>query len=292
MLDDRSYMRADPHRSVWSATVWLLVAVTACFAVQQIAFVYFHKVQWVADYLALSTGGLQRGFVWQLLTFQFLHVGPWHLIFNLLALWFFGRPVEERLGVPSFLKLYFISGVAGGLLQAGLGWLVRDHFGNTPTFGASAGLCGLISAFVMLEPHAEIRVMGVLPIKAKHFLWISGGIALFFTLVPAGGGYAHAAHLGGYLAGVAYMRWDANRPAMNWNPLQGRRRKRQLVQAAAQVTRGRGVRAPEAAELPPEEFISKEVDPILDKISAQGIHSLTPRERQILEAARAKMAKR
>ena len=126
----------------------------------------------------------------------------------------------------------------------------------------------------------------------EHILWFGGGLALFFTLVPSQGGVAHAAHLGGYLAGVAFMRWDLARPAVNWNPLQGRRRKRQLVQAAAQISRWRGTREQSAVELPPEEFISREVDPILDKISAHGIHSLTPGERKILEAARAKMAKR
>ena len=87
------------------------------------------------------------------------------------------------------------------------------------------------------------------------------------------------------------MKWDLHRPPVRWNPLQERRRKRQLVQAAARVTRWRPSQE-SGTELPPEEFISKEVDPILDKISAHGLHSLTPRERQILEAARAKMAKR
>ena len=64
-----------------------------------------------------------------------------------------------------------------------------------------------------------------------------------------------------------------------------------MVQAAAQVTRWRKAEK-SSGELPPEEFISREVDPILDKISAHGIHSLTPQERQILEAARSRMAKR
>jgi membrane associated rhomboid family serine protease len=285
-------MRADPHRSRWSATVVLIIAVTVCFALQEIAIFYFGRGHWVIENLALSTDGLKAGRIWQLLSFQFLHVGFMHLFFNLLTLWFFGKPVEERLGSHSFLKLYFISGAVGGLLQAGLGLLVPRYFGNIPTFGASAGICGIISAFALMEPEAEIRLWCVLPIKAKHLLWFGGGVALFFTLVPSNGGVAHAAHLGGYLAGIAYMRWDLARPAVNWNPLQGRRRKRQLVQAAAQISRWRGARAQAAAELPPEEFISREVDPILDKISAHGIHSLTPGERKILEAARAKMAKR
>lgn len=292
MLEDRSYMRESPHRPTWSATVILMVAVGVCFVLQEIVFVYFHRENWVVDHLALSTGGLKQGFVWQLITFQFLHVGLWHLIGNLLGLWFFGRFVEKRLGVAAFLKVYFLSGIAGGVLQAGLGFVWAEHYGVVPTFGASAGVCGLISAFTLLEPDAEIRVMGILPMRAKHFLWIAGGIAAFFTLVPTGGGYAHAAHLGGFLAGLAYMRWDASRPVLHWNPLRGRQRKRQLVQAAAKITRWRNAREESAAEMPPEEFISREVDPILDKISAHGIHSLTPRERQILEAARAKMAKR
>jgi membrane associated rhomboid family serine protease len=291
MLEDRSYMREDPHRSRLSATVLIIIAVTVCFALQEIASFYFHRSGWIANYLALSTEGLRAGFVWQLLSFQFLHGGLMHLFFNALTLWFFGRPIEDRLGSHSFLKLYFISGAGGGLLQAGLGLIAPNHFGQF-TYGASAGICGLISAFALMDPHAEIRIWGVLPLKAKHLLWIGGGIALFFTLVPSGGGVAHAAHLGGYIAGIAYMRWDRARPVVNWNPLQGRRRKRQLVQAAAQITRWRGARDEQTAELPPEEFISREVDPILDKISAHGIHSLTPRERKILEAARAKMAKK
>jgi membrane associated rhomboid family serine protease len=292
MLDDRSYMRANPHRSRWSATVLIIIAVTVCFALQEIASFYFNGGQWVAENLGLSTDGLKTGRIWQLVTFQFLHGGFWHLFFNVLTLWFFGRPVEEGLGSRSFLKLYFLSGMAGGLLQAGLGWAVPRYFGNIPTFGASAGICGIISAFALIEPHAEIRWWGVVPIKAKHLLWFGCAVALFFTLVPTDRGVAHAAHLGGYLAGIAYMRWDAARRTVMWNPLQGRRRKRQLVQAAAQVTRWRGKRDQQPAELPPGEFISKEVDPILDKISAHGIHSLTPREWQILEAAGAKISKR
>ena len=292
MLEDRSYMRANPHRSPWSATVILMIAVVVCFALQNIAGVYWQAGGWIDSHLALSTDGLKQGFVWQLLTFQFLHVGLFHLIGNLIGLWFFGRFVEDRLGTREVLKVYFLSGIAGGILQAGLGWLVPSHFGVIPTAGASAGVFGLLTAFALLEPEGIILAMFVVPIKAKHFLWIAGGIAAFFTLVPTRDGMAHAAHLGGMLGAIAYLRWDASRAVVNWNPLQARRRKRELVQAAARVTRWRPAREAPAANVPPEEFISREVDPILDKISAHGIHSLTAREREILEAARAKMGKR
>ena len=291
VLADRSYMRENPHRSAWSATTILMVALVGCFAAQNIAVAYGHAGLWIREYLALSTEGLTHGYVWQLLTFQFLHAGLFHLVGNLIGLWFLGRFVEERLGTRALLKLYFLSGMAGGVLQAGLGWLAPEHFGLTTTVGASAGVCGLLAGFALLEPDATILAMMVVPIKARHLLWISLGIAGFFTLVPSGGGYAHAAHLGGLLAGMGWMRWDARRLVVPWNPLQARQRKRQLVQAAAQVTRWRPSREKPAEELPPGEFISREVDPILDKISAHGIHSLTPREREILEAARSKMGK-
>jgi membrane associated rhomboid family serine protease len=289
MLDDRSYMRENPHRSAWSATVILMFAVAICFALQEIA--AFHFGFPVGKYLALSAEGLRHGRVWQLLTFQFLHVGLLHLAGNMLGLWFFGRVVEERLGTSQFWKLYFLCGVAGGALQAGLGLLWPKYFG-AETFGASAGVLGLLAAFALLEPEATILIFFILPIKARYILWIELSIAALFTIVPTDPVVAHAAHLGGILAAIAFLRWDFRRPPLPWNPLQARRRKRQLVQAAAQITRWRGKRDTPSAELPPEEFISKEVDPILDKISAHGIHSLTPHERQVLEAARAKMGKR
>ena len=70
------------------------------------------------DYLALSWSGLKSGYVWQLITFQFLHAGIWHLIFNCWAIYMFGREVEIALGAKRFLVLYFSSGVVGGLFQA------------------------------------------------------------------------------------------------------------------------------------------------------------------------------
>jgi membrane associated rhomboid family serine protease len=270
--------------------VWLLIILTVVFALQCIDDVYLHTSG--ERWLAMSNSGLRSGHIWQLLTFQFVHVNLWHLIGNLIGLWFIGRHVESILGPRKFLMAYFISGMGGAVLQATLMLLFPRHYGSF-VYGASAGVSGIFAIFAMIEAHSEVRLYFVLPIKAKVLLYIYGGIALFFTLVPTPReAVAHAAHLGGILAGLAYLRWDPQRLTAGWNPLQGRRRKRQLVQAAAQISRMRGKRDSTPVELPPEEFISKEVDPILDKISAHGIHSLTPRERQILEAARSKMSRR
>jgi membrane associated rhomboid family serine protease len=302
-LADRHYMREGRRHGPLSATVILMIVLGAVFALQCINDVYLKAP--VERWLVLTSECFTRGYVWQLLTFQFLHGSPWHIICNLLGLWFFARFVENVLGKRRFLVAYLGCGLIGGVLQGLLMVLFPLHFG-LGVYGASAGVSGMFALFVCLLPDSEIRWNFLIPIRADVLLWISGGISLFFTLVPSGrgGNVAHAAHLGGLLAGVAWVRLGWHRDFVQlpweawferwrrWKPLQSRERKRELVRAAS--VRGRPWReaSPETpADLPPEEFISKEVDPILDKISAHGIQSLTERERKILEAARKKMAK-
>ncbi len=298
MLENRDYMRSErqpgmPLHFHWSATVSLMVVITLAFALQQINGVY---IGWpVGRYLALTSEALRHGFVWQFLTFQFLHVGLWHLVCNLIGIWFFGRYVEERLGSTAFLKIYFLSGAIGGVFDAALGALLPGTFGLVPVVGASAGVFGLLAAFAALEPDAQILLFFFLPIRAKYLLIGGAVIALFFTLVPADPGIAHAAHLGGLVTGFVYVRYgsELRYRFAHWRPLQARQRKRELVRAAS--IRGRPWRQgplDQDAEMPSEEFIAKEVDPILEKISAHGIQSLTERERRILEAARQRMVKR
>jgi membrane associated rhomboid family serine protease len=294
MLEDRYYMRDEERSSRFSATAILMIVLTVIFALQQINIVYFRSFD-VHGLLALHADGLRQGWLWQLVTFQFLHVGVFHLIFNLLVIWFCGRAVEARLGTANFLKIYFASGVVGGLLQSILMLLLPQYFGTGPVLGASAGACGLIAAFALIEPEATFLFMFIFPMKARHMLIIMTAIAAFFTLVPSTQGVAHAAHLGGIAAGYAFMKWGLYNysASFRWHPFRNRARRRQLVKAAT-VKPGfwRSSKAQPPEEVEPEEFISREVDPILDKISAHGMQSLTPREKQILEAARAKMDKR
>ena len=278
----------------WSASVILIIVLTAAFALQQINHVYIRSD--VERWLALTAGSLTRGYVWQLLTFQFLHAGLMHLLFNLLGIWFFGRAVEERLGTANMLKIYFGGGLAGGFLQALLAAAFPSTFGIYPTVGASAGICALLATFCLIEPDGVILLFFVLPLKARHMLVASLVIAVFFTLVPSNQGVAHAAHLGGMLLGVAFIKWNL----CDWDPFSAWRRirlvrpRRELVKtrAAGRNFWQQAEPPPTYDDLPPAEFISREVDPILDKISAHGIQSLTARERRILEQARAKMSKR
>ena len=246
----------------------------------------------IRPYLALSPHGIESGRIWQLLTFQFLHdwPWPWHLLFNCLALYFFGREVETALGRKTFLKLYLISGCLGGLLQLIIFWITKQ---NIYVVGASAGVFGLIAAYATLFPERQITLLLFffipLTLKAKYLFW--GALVLSaWGATQSHSSMAHGAHLGGLLAGMAYIRWGLQLESW-WEARRARhprRRQRELVR----VMSSRAWQDSKKEELPPEEFISREVDPILEKISAHGIHSLTPRERQILEAARSRMGKR
>jgi membrane associated rhomboid family serine protease len=281
-------MRQTPFDTRRSATVVLLIALVVAFfflfAVDQ--FSNFPTLK----YLALSLAGLEHGYVWQLLTYQFMHANLLHLFFNCWAIYVFGQDVEMALGRRSFLTLYFSSGILGGAAQA-LAGLVLDRDFAAPVVGASAAAFGLAAAFAMLFPNRVLLLFFILPMRAKWLLALAGALALYGMLSPADG-TAHAAHLGGMLTGLFFIRY-----AVHWQwPKFGHWRKlsaRRLVKVRFEKPGfWSGSKQLPHEDLPPEEFVSREVDPILDKISAHGINSLTERERRILEAAGAKIAKR
>ena len=223
-------------------------------------------------------------------------------------LYLFGRTVETALGRAGFLKLYFGSGVSWRLVPGDLQLAVSAHFGWNlifgwpPVVGASAGIFGLIAAFAILNSEAPITtfVYFFIPVtmRAKYLIVFSALLALFGIIFPdafLGGNIAHAAHLGGMLAGIFYVgqviHWHW--PRRTGRPLFRRRQPRQLVNVGARKSAiWQQPQASGTEDLSPDEFLAREVDPILDKISAHGIQSLTERERKILEAARKKMEKR
>jgi membrane associated rhomboid family serine protease len=292
-LADRPYMREERHPP--RLTTVLVGTLIAAFVVQSGLLFYWGLD--VSRQLALTVGGLSHGKLWQLFSFQFLHLcpWPWHVLLNCLGLYFFGRPVEDAIGARRFLLLYLGSGVGGGLLQVLLTvWLPRHA--DIPVVGASAGVCGLIAFFCSRNPMQELTTwLYFLPItvRARYVLMFLGGFSAFGAFIPFDG-IAHGAHLGGILVGITYARGGAFWTRLSrWNPVWNRRRKQKLVAAAS--VRGRpwreeGSGAP--GEIGPEEFMSQRVDPILDKISAHGLQSLTERERKVLDAARRQMGRR
>lgn len=295
MLDDRPYMRDPAYGSQRSYTVMLLITLGVCFVLQSL--IQFYTRFPLYHYFGMTQSSILQGWVWQVFTFQFLHApfgsgGFFHIFFNCWGIYVFGRAVEETLGPVRFMQVYLGSGVIGGLLQC-LGMLaLPSHFGNVPVVGASAGLFGLIAAYAALFPSRQLTLLlfFIIPITltARLLLIFSGLIAIFGILVPVGH-VAHGAHLGGLLGGLAFIRWVVHG---EWQMPKFKLRREKIFVRGPRTVRQPGRIPPDELDLPSEEFISREVDPILDKISAHGIQSLTERERKILEAARAKMAKR
>jgi len=229
--------------------------------------------------LALSATQLRRGFVWQPVTYMFLHGGIWHILINMFVLWFFGREVEYFIGPSDFTRLYFLGGLAGAAL-----WLAFNFNTSGQVLGASAAVLACIVAFATLFPEREITLLlfFVIPIrlKAKYLALIAVAIDLVPVMTHSISNVAHLAHLGGALLGYVYikslgygstprwMRWCQSLP----NPFRARRK-------------------PAGRRLSREEFIREQVDPILDKISREGMQSLTKQERKILESAKDLMQK-
>ena len=148
MLEDRDYMRAPAGSAGISVTAMLTIILVVVFALQCINDVYVHTP--VEYWLALTPACFLNGWVWQLITFQFLHASLLHLGCNLMVFWWIGHFVERVLGKQRFLVALFGCGAAGGILQALLMILFPNYFGKL-VVGASAGVAGLFAIFALLE---------------------------------------------------------------------------------------------------------------------------------------------
>ena len=146
---------------------------------------------------------------WQVVTYAFLHGSVGHLFFNMLGLWMFGSELERLWGGKRYLQFYFASVLTAALTQLVVGLLI----GGAPTVGASGGLFGLLLAFGMMFPNRIIMpLFPPIPMKAKTFVMVFGGIELLFGVTGTASGVAHFAHLGGMLGGFLMMRYWRGQP--------------------------------------------------------------------------------
>lgn len=213
---------------------------------------------------------------WTFVTYMFVHAGLLHLAFNSLVLFFLGTAVEQRMGSRSFPLFYLVCGLGGAVFSLALASLLDVR----PFVGASGAVLGVAVAFAMYWPDAELMVFPFpFPIRARILVLALIAFDVVGALLP-GDGIAHLAHLGGALVGYLYFRFQG------------------LPRPAAAVAVPRPIepvvarRAARAVEPPPprprraaprdDDPTGAEIDRVLDKISAQGIDSLTPDERRFL----------
>jgi membrane associated rhomboid family serine protease len=149
-------------------------------------------------------------FLWQLVTYIFLHGGAIHILFNMLGLWMFGSDLERLWGARKFTTFFFVCGIGAGLVT-----VLVSPSSPIPTIGASGAIYGILLAFGMLFPNRIIYWI-IFPIRAKWFVIIMGGLAFYFSLTSSGTGIANVAHLGGMLFGWLYLKGGNLIPGFRW----------------------------------------------------------------------------
>ncbi len=214
---------------------------------------------------------------WGAFTYMFIHGGFMHIAMNMLMLFFFGPPLESHWGGREFFKYYVICGMGGVALSF--------FFLPAAVIGASAAIYGLLLAFAMNWPDTPIYIWGIFPVKAK---WL---VAFFFVISvmsafdgSAGGGIAHFAHLGGIVTGFLYLKTGGRSGARLGTVTTAVRRRHFAIVPRDEneegLQAGKGV--PESARKQ-DKALYDAVDKVLDKISAQGMASLTSDELKLLD---------
>lgn len=183
-----------------------LIIITSAIYILELISKYFDLLSLIIVLMGLTPSLLfQNLYLHQIFTYMFLHSpnDPSHLLLNMLALWMFGSPLEEKWGTRVFLKFYFICGIAGGILTLINGLIFTSAY-NIPTIGQSGAIFGLIGAFCTIYSESRILFYFLIPIKARHMLLLIVLIAVIYAL--AGSPYSFPAHMGGLLAGIIIIK--------------------------------------------------------------------------------------
>jgi len=290
---DRDYQRGDYYgRSPGfhlggsrTLTTNLVIFMFVIYGFQMLTRGHFPNDGWFTQLFSLHGDVVKRPWlIFEFLTYGFLH-SPWdlkHIIFNMIALWFFGRVVEFRYGRREYLTFFLVA-----IVVSGATWVLGEFVANRQwlpiaMLGASGGISAVLILFCLNFPREMVYIWGVLPLPA----WVFAVLFIGLDLMGASGrsingdvNVAYTAHLGGAFFAFLYyhFHWRMDRflPSRDW--LEHLRPKPKLR-----------VLDPDS----PDSSADDEVDAILQKIQEHGRNSLTRRERRILEEASRQYQKR
>jgi hypothetical protein len=288
---DRGYYRSESPSFMeeWTGVLTIIVANVAVWVANLLGADEFP----LNRFLALG-GDLPNHLLkaWELVSYGFVHdsQNPWHLVFNMLALWFFGREVEAIMGRAEFLRFYFTA-----IVIAGLAWLVSVQIGS-PLFapgmslrGASGAVMAVLAVFIWYFPRQTVLLWGVLPVPA----WALGVLYFVSDLQGAasgGGQVANVAHLAGAIFGGLYAWQGWNLGLFTDLRERFRRSRMRVVRPEDEAPGGRVADARSQSALDAE--LQEAVDRILEKISRSGEGSLTNDERDTLTRASRRLKER
>jgi membrane associated rhomboid family serine protease len=209
----RSYGGAPPIASI---TIWLIVINVAVFLLnvaiarpiygvepftgRRVLIEVVHPIEeW--GYFSAGTA-IQHLQVWRFVTFQFLHANFGHILFNMIALYFFGPMIEQYLGRRRFLAFYLLCGAAGAVSYVLLWMLgVLGSTPNVPLVGASAGIFGILLAAARVAPDSIVLIYGIIPARLKTVAWVFVAIAVYTVFTNGHNAGGEAGHLGGAILG-------------------------------------------------------------------------------------------
>ena len=235
-LEDRDYMNRPMPRSAYrgpgavSVTFWLIAINVAVYLIDRLL------LRANVGYLIVTPDGervpmpplefwghfsewwaIREWQVWRFVTFQFLHANADHLIFNMIALFFFGPFVEAYLTSRLFLPFYLLCGIGGAcmyLLLLLMGWRIGNAF--VPLVGASAGIFGVLIAAARIAPDSIALVFGVIPMRLRTLAYFFICYAIFTVLFRGSNAGGEAAHLGGAAAGYLLLEWPEALERVGW----------------------------------------------------------------------------
>jgi membrane associated rhomboid family serine protease len=282
------------------AVQWLLAANIGVYFLQ----ITLLGPENVYSALGLSVGDLGSGW-WTPFTYMFVHAGLWHLAFNMLALWMFGPRVEHSWTTRGFTYFYIWCGLGGAVAH-----LLLQR--NTGLIGASAAVSGVMLAYALRWPDEEVYLFGVIPMKTRWLIvWmVVINLAMGVASTPGESGVGWFSHLGGLAFGWIYLRmssfggldnfrrWvspvpdepeDGFRAVPKVKPSNRQRSDRGEGEADEVVAKSNAIvtRPARSALLPraedPSQRSAEGLNLVLDKISKQGIESLTSEEVRLLE---------
>jgi len=292
MLND-VYDEPQPSR-LTPAIQWLLALNIGLYFLQTMLF----GNEGVFSRLALDPARFPSAW-WTVVTYMFVHAWLTHLAFNMFTLWMFGPRLEQVWGTRSFAYFYLWCGLGGAIAHL-------IFAGDVGVIGASGAISGVLVAYALRWPDEEIYLFGLIPMKSRWLIAAMIGMNVIFALSP-GSGIDWTAHLGGMAFGWLFLKlssvgglsrvrgWVSSAPEdsedmpravpRNRSPM----RDRDSTGVDEVVTRSNAVVLRESKPLQqvPQKESPKEntarVNLVLDKISEQGIESLTTDERRLLE---------
>ncbi len=283
MLEDRDYMNPDRNgggSSRGSSGMSCLIAIIAFNIIMYLAVPPGSAAQ---EHLLLSSEAVNKLELWCFATAVFLHGGFEHIFFNMLGLYIFGIMLAPRIGALKFLGLFLFSGILGNVV-----FYVMNIGSPFALLGASGAVMGVIIATAMLMPNLPMGILFIpYPVKLRTLAIVYLALDIFGQVTSAFGPVAYLAHIGGFLAGIIYMKIFL-RHEIVWDPFGFLIRKRSAVTTAyggdGKDSGPRGFRVVyDGREKPVSQA---ELDRLLDKLSRVGINGLSQEEQDTLRRAR------